>query len=307
MSIDQFTQAFVKTKLLTRIRRNPDCDFQEIMMSFDLRECIVRLARTGDTRDLLAISKTIWDGTDYLPEVIEEWIKERWLFVAEFHGKVLACIKLSQFPDNVIWIEGLRVHARYQGKGIGTLLNDYIMDYAYRLKEKNRSLSFEFCTYYKNFESLKMTEKLGFNLVESFYSLDHHKEPGYLVPEIVEDYGMDIFDNYPSYIPLGWQSVRNKPESLDFIKRNATVFRTPQSIYLIGGKGEKAVTFLKPPTKDLAAELPYFGYFFRRKRRIGIVCSTGFDKQLPYLLDSGFFFWDESREVAANMLIKRLG
>lgn len=276
-------------------------------MSFDLRECIVRLARSGDTRDLLAISKTIWDGTDYLPEVIEEWIKERWLFVAEFHGKVIACIKLSQFPDNVIWIEGLRVHARYQGKGIGTLLNDYIMDFAYRLKEKNRALSFEFCTYYKNYESLKMTEKLGFCQVESFYSLDHHKEPGYMVPEIVEDYGMEIFKNYPRYIPLGWQSVRNKPESLDFIKRNATIFRTPQSIYLIGGKGEKAITFLESPCKDLEAELPYFGYFFRRKRRLGIVCSTRFEQELPRLLSGGFFFWDESREVAANMLIKRLG
>lgn len=273
---------------------------------FSPTDCIIRLARPEDAPDLLAIAKTIWDGHDYLPTIIQRWTKERWFFVAEYMGKVIACIKLSEFPDNVIWIEGLRVHARYQGKGIGAFMNAFVMDYCQRLTDRNLKLTFEFCTYYQNLESLKLSDKMGARLVESYYNLERRGVAKITVPEILKDYGMDIFELYPSYIPLGWQSVHNHPDSLAFIRKYATVFRSPQALYLCGGVGERCITLLSEPPEDLLAELPYLQGFFGSRKRISIIVPRSLESRLPQLMAAGFDFWDDEKQVVANMLIKKL-
>ncbi|HNX38241.1 MAG TPA: GNAT family N-acetyltransferase [Candidatus Cloacimonadota bacterium] len=274
-------------------------------MRFDLNNCTIRLARPSDTADLEAIARTIWDGTDYLPRIMDRWISEPWFFVCVYEGKVIACIKLSLFPDNVLWIEGLRVHRRFQGKGIATLLNRHIFRFATELKARNPELAFEFCTYYKNAESLHMTEKMGFRIVKRFYQLDKRGVKHTKESEIVTDYDMSLFKAYPDYLPLGWQAVHNTASSLDFIKSRATVFRTPRSTYLLAGVGEKNITFLQPPVQDLKVELPYFQSFFGSRRKYGIVLPPGFNEYLPQLLKLGFYFWEEEHEIAKCMVIGR--
>ncbi len=273
---------------------------------FRIDDCIIRLSRPDDKADLMDVAKTIWQGSDYLPQIIDRWIKERWFFVAEYKGKVIGCIKLSQFPDKVIWIEGLRVHRRYQSKGVGTLLNDYIMQFCYRLKDKDPGRSFEFCTYYKNTESLRMTSKLGFKPVCSFYNLDSKGSFKMRAPEILADYDMSIFGLYPDYIPIGWQMVHNCAESLDFIRKYATVFRSPQSLYLINRTGSKSISFLQPPVTEMEAELPYLQYFFGHRRSLSITLPTSLTTELYRLKELGFWFWDHETEPAENMLVKKL-
>lgn len=273
---------------------------------FRIDNCIIRLSRPGDKAGLLEVAKTIWQGSDYLPQIIDRWIKERWFFVAEYQGKVIGCIKLTQFPDKVIWIEGLRVHRRYQSKGVGTLLNDYIMQFCYRLQDKDTGRRFEFCTYYRNMESLRMTSKLGFKQVCSFFNLDSKGSFKMRASEIVTDYDMSIFELYPDYIPIGWQSVHNCPESLDFIRQHAIVFKTNQALYLINKFGSKAVTYLGPPVQDLAAEQPFLQYFFGHRRDISIILPTSQRAELPRLKELGYWFWDNETEPVENMLVKKL-
>lgn len=270
---------------------------------FELESCKVRLARENDRDDLIRISKGIWDGHDYLPRLLDRWINEPYFFVCEYDGTAIACLKLSLFPDHVLWFEGLRVHRKYQGKGIATMMNRHLFAFARELKQADPRLSYEFCTYYKNVESLHLTQKLGFRPVERFYSLDRRGIVRTMEPEIVKDFGMEEFTNLKKYIPLGWQPVHNVPDSLDFIKSRALLFRTPQASYLLGGITEQNILFLAPPVQDIKAELPYFQHFFGSRKRFSILLPLQYKTHLPRLMQEKFFFWDDTREVAENYLI----
>lgn len=270
---------------------------------FKLEDCHVRLAEEFDRNDLQDIAKSIWDGHDYLPKVLDKWLIEPYFFVCEYQGKVIACIKLSLFPDHVLWFEGLRVKANFQGNGIGGFMNREMFKFAATLKAKDPLLKFEFCTYYKNVESLHLTAKVGFKRVESFYTLDKYGVKAQLAPEIVQNYNMSLFSAYPNYIPLGWQAVHNCEESLTFIQQKAVVFRTPQSTYMLAGLNEKNVVFLSPPVKDIKAELPYFQHFFSPRKKYGIIIPRSYKKHIPRLGAIGFHFWDKEPKIVDNMLI----
>jgi GNAT superfamily N-acetyltransferase len=270
---------------------------------FDIDKAIVRIAKRKDKLALVDVSKGIWDGNDYLPNLLDRWIAEPYFFVCEFQGKVVGCIKLSIFPDNVLWIEGLRVHVKYQGWGIAKLLNQHVFNFSQRLVKENPLLRFEFCTYYKNIESLRLTQKLGFRISEQFYNLCKRGVKHVIKPLILEDYGMDSFLDLDRFIPLGWQSVHRVTASISYIKKNAILFQTPRSTYLLGGLAEKSITLLHAPITDIEDELPYFQYFFGSRKSISIILSEKYEHCIPSLLDKHFFFWDETREVAKNMLI----
>ncbi len=269
----------------------------------NLADCIVRLATPADTDDLLAIARSIWDGSDYLPKVLPRWLSEPYFFVREYHGKVIGCLKLSLFPDHVLWFEGLRVLNRFQGKGIGSFINREMFRFAAQLKAKDPLLSFEFCTYYQNVESLHLTQKLGFKKVKSFYTLDRHGIKRQTRPIIIEDYDMSAFRAYPDYIPCGWQTVHNCPESLDFLKERAVLFETPQARYLAAGITERCIVLLSPPPKDIKAELAYFQYFFIPYKHYGLIIPTHYKRYLPKLHAAGFKFWDKQSKPAENVLV----
>jgi GNAT superfamily N-acetyltransferase len=271
----------------------------------NLQECIIRLATEADTDDLLAIARGIWGGSDYLPKILPRWLSEPYFFVCEYHGRAIACIKLSLFPDHVLWFEGLRVLHRYQGKGVGSLMNREMFRFASQLKAKDPLLQFEFCTYYQNVESLHLTEKLGFRKVQGFYALDKHGIKRQAQPKIIEDYDMALFTDFPNYIPCGWQTVHNHPDSLSFIKERITVFETDQARYYVGGLTEKSIALLSPPPKDIKAELPFFQSFFPPLKRYGIIVPTGYKRYLGKLHNAGFKFWDNESKPVENMLVLR--
>lgn len=271
--------------------------------NFKLQDCHIRLATPSDTEGLMAIARGIWSGSDYLPQVLPRWLAEPYFFVCEYQAQIVACIKLSLFPDSVLWFEGLRVKHSFQGYGIGSLMNREMFRFAESLKRKNPCLKFEFCTYYKNVESLHLTQKVGFTIVQRFYTMDKNGIKSQAKPEIVKEYDLSLFSLYPDYIPCGWQSVHNCPDALAFIKSRATVFQTPQASYLHAGVAEKNIILLSPPPKDMKAELPYFQSFYPPRKRYGLIVPLGYKKHLKQLHESGFRFWEKEPRVTPNMLI----
>ncbi|PKN73570.1 MAG: hypothetical protein CVU50_02315 [Candidatus Cloacimonetes bacterium HGW-Cloacimonetes-3] len=270
--------------------------------SLNLAECIIRLATEADTDDLLAIARGIWGGSDYLPKLLPRWLSEPYFFVCEYEGRAIACIKLSMFPDHVLWFEGLRVLNRFQGMGVASLMNREMFRFAAKLQAKDPLLSFEFCTYYQNVESLHLTRKQGFKQVQGFYALDKHGVKRQTKPVII-DVDMSQFRAYPSYIPCGWQTVHNCPESLNFLKERAVMFQTPQAMYLAGGITERCIILLSPPPKNLQAELAYFQYFFSPFKHYVLIVPTQFKRYLPSLHKAGFKFWDKESKPVENMLV----
>lgn len=90
---------------------------------------LCRPARQTDTADVLELTSTIWDGNDYVPSVWAEWLADPdgTLAVAESQGRVLGLAKLTRLSERDWWLEGLRVHPEYQGRGIASQLHDYLV------------------------------------------------------------------------------------------------------------------------------------------------------------------------------------
>jgi GNAT superfamily N-acetyltransferase len=90
-----------------------------------------RPARQEDTADVLDLTRRIWDGEDYIPYVWQDWLADPQgrLAVAEHEGRVLGLGKLTRLSNEDWWLEGLRVHPEYQGHGIASQLNEYLVEY----------------------------------------------------------------------------------------------------------------------------------------------------------------------------------
>ncbi len=84
-----------------------------------------------DTPDVLELTRWIWGGHDYIHLVWADWLKdtEGLLAVAEYGGHVVGLYKLTRLSPSEWWLEGLRVHPDYEGRGIASRLHDYLMAY----------------------------------------------------------------------------------------------------------------------------------------------------------------------------------
>lgn len=95
----------------------------------DLYVVVCRPALPRDKLDVLALTRDIWEGSDYVPYVWDEWLTdpEGLLAVAEYGGRVVGLAKLSHKGAGEWWMQGLRVHPQYQERGIASHLHGYIL------------------------------------------------------------------------------------------------------------------------------------------------------------------------------------
>jgi GNAT superfamily N-acetyltransferase len=92
---------------------------------------VCRPALPLDTPGMIELTRHIWEGEDYVPEVWADWMvdPEGILAVAESGGVVAGFGKLTRLSQSDWWMEGLRVHPDFEGRGVATRLNDYLLDY----------------------------------------------------------------------------------------------------------------------------------------------------------------------------------
>lgn len=97
----------------------------------DLARLVCRPALPMDTPEVLAFTRQIWEGEDYVPHVWEDWLadSEGLLAVAEYGGKIVGLSKLTRLDRDQWWLEGLRVHPEYQGRGVAAHLHDFLLNY----------------------------------------------------------------------------------------------------------------------------------------------------------------------------------
>jgi Acetyltransferase (GNAT) family len=69
----------------------------------------------------------VWEGDDYLPGYFDRWVMaEGGQFTAlELDGQVVALAKLTRHARGEYWLEGIRVHGEYRGRGLAAALHDY--------------------------------------------------------------------------------------------------------------------------------------------------------------------------------------
>jgi len=91
---------------------------------------MIRPARNADTPQVMELTSHIWDGDDYVPYVWSEWLSDPQglLVVAEHQDQILGLGKLTRLSEEDWWLEGLRVHPEFEGRGIASQLHEYLFE-----------------------------------------------------------------------------------------------------------------------------------------------------------------------------------
>lgn len=132
--------------------------------SEDLHAIVCRPALPKDTPDVIELTRTIWEGHDYVPLVWEDWLadSEGLLAVAEYAGRAVGVVKLTHLSPGEWWLEGLRVDPKFQGQHIASHMHEYIVDYWARLGDGTLRLT----TYRPQVK--KLCERTGFTIRREF-------------------------------------------------------------------------------------------------------------------------------------------
>ena len=94
------------------------------------RAVVSRPARFSDQPDVFELTRTIWEGRDYVPLVWAEWLGDPHglLLVAEGGGHAVGLGKLTDLGGGEWWLEGLRVSPDWQGRGVASQIHEALMD-----------------------------------------------------------------------------------------------------------------------------------------------------------------------------------
>lgn len=89
----------------------------------------IRPARLEDKADVIALTRTIWDGHDYVPYVWEEWLNspDGILISAELDGRVVGLGRIADMGGGEWWLQGLRVDPAFEGRGIAAQMHEALI------------------------------------------------------------------------------------------------------------------------------------------------------------------------------------
>lgn len=188
-----------------------------------------------DYEDIVDISKDIWDGTDYLPSIFHSWVEDRGMFIGAVDSdsnKVIGVDKYSILHDGTGWLEGLRVHKNYRGRGIAKELAQRALNLAKEDLKSGKINKIAFSTYIDSVESINLMKKLGFKLEQeyimvnkSYESLDNSLT---LKDFNVEEWNLDYeeFKNFSYFkkrdniLPFVFYFQQPTPELFDELKKD---------------------------------------------------------------------------------------
>ncbi|MCD4684821.1 MAG: GNAT family N-acetyltransferase [Anaerolineae bacterium] len=145
--------------------------------AFTRSDVQIRAARADDRVALEAIAGQIWEGHDYLPRVLDEWVTDEagGFWVATVHDRVIGAIKLTRFAEGEWWMEGLRVDPAYQGLGFGRIMHHFVIN---QLRQRGAG-EVRFSTASLNGAVLQLARETGFQRTAIFlpYGGDPLAEP----------------------------------------------------------------------------------------------------------------------------------
>ncbi|EHR79367.1 GNAT family acetyltraansferase [Thermococcus litoralis DSM 5473] len=268
-------------------------------------EPIIRKAKPEDKPFIEEIAKLTWEGEDYLARVFDSWVEDGNLYVLELEGKVIGTAKLTLLPDKVGWLEGLRVHPDYRGRGFGRIVHNFMIQKGRELAEKSIINALEFSTYFLNKESIAMAKKDGFKIVKRYYIMGKAVEE--IKPSKPSDSTIASLEEleYEEYIPVGWKFVHKVPEALDWLKEKAIIKECGGTKFMMPKDSESAFVpfhLSKPYVKQL---LPCMAQeaLKANQKYLEIMVPEERKKLLEPLRELGFEVWDNCKEP--NVLVFR--
>ena len=125
-------------------------------------ELNITKAKPEDRQAVLKLSQNF--SEDYLEYTVDKWTRqERGGLHLAWHGNLLVgCCSLDFPTSKEAWLQGMRVHPAYQGKGIAFQLNRFLIELA---RTKGAEVA-RLLTAQNNSQALKVAYKLGFTAYE---------------------------------------------------------------------------------------------------------------------------------------------
>ena len=162
-----------------------------------------------DYEDIVDISKNIWDGNDYLPQVFHKWVDEKdgCFLGLVLNNKVVAVGKYTVLKDKQGWLEGLRVHTDYRGRQYAHAICDLLFNMAREELRDGKITNIAMCTHKDTIASIKMMEAKNFKLEQS--CLIVFKEY-----DSIKDKNIDLNDYKVENWSISYEDFRN----LDYFK-----------------------------------------------------------------------------------------
>src|SRR5215831_15985383 len=126
----------------------------------------VRPALPSDKEPVLKFCTHTWRGGDYIPEVWDDWMKERngRLLVATIKGDPVGVAHAYLQTPSDAWLEGVRVNPEYRGHGIAGRLNRELLDWT----KRRRATAARLCTGEDITASRRHLLKTGFKPLQTF-------------------------------------------------------------------------------------------------------------------------------------------
>ena len=133
-----------------------------------------RLATFADKPRILAISAQVWEGDDYVPDVIDDWLAPgAAALVAACVGDTLVAFgRYDRILPDTVWLEGLRTDPAWQNRGIAKAVTAHMLARAQADGVHRIGLS----TDIENVASQRVIEGFGFRRVAGFVDLEAGSE-----------------------------------------------------------------------------------------------------------------------------------
>ncbi len=120
-----------------------------------------------DKEEVLNLTEDIWEGHDYIPDLIDEWIEDGGFISGKVDGEMVALAKHTEQWEDVYWLEGLRVHPEHQGQGYGRDMIEAQID----LLEDKGYEALRFLTSQDKSPVKKVVSERGFEVKQAYHFL----------------------------------------------------------------------------------------------------------------------------------------
>ena len=269
---------------------------------------IIREAKPEDRPFIEEISKLTWGG-DYLAYVFDEWVEEGGFYVLELEGKVVGTVRLVVFPERVGWMEGLRVHPNYRGRGYGKILHKFILGVGKELFERGEINALEFSTQAFNRASISLGREDGFFIMRRFYNLK--AETFDFTPVKPERAELLVSDMVFDMMPLGWKFVHKSPEAVKWLKSKGEIYMVEGLKFMVPKLTTPDLTFT-PLSNDpslILRMLPAMAWVARERglKTFYVVIPEELGSEVPSLEKFGLKRWGGIEGPNVLVFRKELG
>lgn len=263
----------------------------------------VRRAETKDTAGIASISRSTWEGSDYLESRSAEWINDGSLFVGEYRGEVAGTFRISRMPADVLWLEALRVHGDLRGRGLGRSLADAAFEVALDTIRDGTGKCIELSTYVNNRESIHIIESQGFGIVDRFVILHADLKDPEADIEGIEP-SLEDFDETVEHISCGWKFPRLCAEGIRWSLERCRAYRFREASFLMKKDSPAAfplIPALEAPDCFFQGAEAAAGIGGRDK--LEIMLPSAYDSLISSAFARGYESWEPLDEC--NVLVFR--